>query len=262
MSIIAFLYVISRRRIYFYVAAPIVTYLGLSFFVTYMGQRAEIRELVWHEHAGMMERLDRISKLVTDFHLLDFDEQMHLAQLDDRLNQNYLVGAGVMYHRAGMVELAYGGTIPAWSLVPRAIWPDKPTIGGGGDVVSAFTGISFNKETSVGAGQVLEFYINFGTPGVVIGFVILGLVLMWLDCKIMSALAEANMRELILYAVPGLILLQPGGNLLEIFVSLVAGILMSRVIAANRFFQIPSTALAPPRNSARSLRGMGMIGRR
>ena len=90
----------------------------------------------------------------------------HLFALDQRLNQNYLVGMGVMRHREGEAELLYGATVPFWALIPRAIWPDKPAVGGGGDLVSQFTGIKFAEGTSVGVGQVLEFYMNFGMPGV------------------------------------------------------------------------------------------------
>lgn len=260
LSVITFLFVITRRRLIFYVSAPLVIYLGLSFFVTYMSERKDIRELVWYEDAGMMERLDRISGLVTNFQLLDLEEPAQLVRLDDRLNQNFLVGAGVMHHEAGMVDLAYGGTVPVWALIPRALWPDKPVVGGGLDVVSAFTGLRFGKNTSVGAGQVLEFYINFGKPGVLIGFAMLGFALMWLDCKIMSAFAEANMRRLIICAMPGLVLLQPGGNLLEISVSLIAATIISRLIAATQFFRLPSRAVAMSSGGARP-RGVRVIRR-
>ncbi len=65
---------------------------------------------------------------------------------------------------------------------------------------------------------MLEFYINFGIPGVLIGFLGLGYLLMRLDRGIMRSLAADDMRGLLLRAMPGLMLLQPGGNLLEILV--------------------------------------------
>ena len=39
LSVVAFLFVITQRRIWFYLGAPVVVFLGLSLFVTYMGQR-------------------------------------------------------------------------------------------------------------------------------------------------------------------------------------------------------------------------------
>ena len=75
-------------------------------------------------------------------------------------------------------DFAYGGTVPLWGFVPRALWPDKPAVGGGGSLVSEYTGIPFGEGTSVGAGQVLELYVNFGIPGVLAGFTGLGFLLM------------------------------------------------------------------------------------
>ena len=166
LSVVSFLFVIARRRLWFYLATPPVFFLGLSLFVTYAEQRNEIRDVIWYQNAGIMRRLDRVSTLVTDFQLLDLSNESHLNALDLRLNQNYLVGAGVMRHREGETELLYGATVPYWALIPRAIWPDKPAVGGGGDLVAQFTGINFAEGTSVGVGQVLEFYMNFGMPGV------------------------------------------------------------------------------------------------
>jgi hypothetical protein len=242
LTILAFLFVITRRRIWFYAAALPVMFLGLSLFVTYMGQRAGIRELVWHEQSGIFDRIDRVSALVTDFQLLDLASPDHVAALDDRLNQNALVGAAIVFHEDGSAPFAYGATIPVWALIPRAIWPNKPVIGGGGDIVTEYTGIRFAEGTSVGAGQVLEFYINLGIPGVLVGFVGLGFLLMWLDQGIMRSLAADDLRGLLLRAMPGLMLLQPGGNLLEILVGCVAAYVGARLIVSLRFFDIPLPA--------------------
>ncbi len=88
LSVVAFLFVITRRRIWFYFGAPVAVFLGLSLFVTYMGQRAGIREVVWEEQAGMLDRLDRVSAIITEFQLLDLASPTQVAALDDRLNQN------------------------------------------------------------------------------------------------------------------------------------------------------------------------------
>ena len=197
LSVATFLFVIARRRIWFYLAAPFVIFLGLSLFVTYAQQRDEIRDVVWYQNAGIMQRLDKVSTLVTDFQLLDLSNERHLYALDLRLNQNWLLGVGVMRHREGEVELLYGATVPFWALIPRAIWPDKPAVGGGRDLVTEFTGIGFDESTSVGAGQVLEFYANFGMPGVLAGFAVLGFILMRLDQRMMRAFAMRNINGVI-----------------------------------------------------------------
>jgi hypothetical protein len=248
LSVVAFLFVITRRRIWFYAAAPPVMFLGLSLFVTYMGQRTGIREVVWQEQAGMLARLARASAIVTEFELLDLSSPTQVTALDDRLNQNFLVGLAVNNLEEGGASFAYGGTIPPWALIPRAVWPDKPDIGGGRTIVADFTGFQVAEGTSFGAGQVLEFYVNFGIPGVFIGFLGLGYLLMWLDRGIMRALAADDVRGLLLRAMPGLMLLQPGGNLLEILVGCVAAYVAAHLVISVRFFNIP---LAPrPRRQA------------
>lgn len=242
LTVVAFLFVIARRRAWFYAATPAAVFLGLSFFVTYMGQRVGIREVVWQEQSSLLDRLDRASSLITRFELLDLASPTQAAALDGRLNQNALVGAAVIYHEDGAAPFAYGATIPPWALIPRAVWPNKPDTGGGGAVVSKYTGILFAGGTSVGAGQVLEFYINFAVPGVLIGFLGLGYLLMRLDQGIMRALAADDMRGLLLRAMPGLMLLQPGGNLLEILVGCVAAYVGAHLVLSLKFFDVPLPA--------------------
>lgn len=89
------------------------------------------------------------------------------------------------------------------------------------------TGITFAEGTSVGAGQVLEFYANFGWLGVVVGFAAFGAILIGLDRGIMRSLNLRDFQGLIKYALPGFALLQPGGNLLEICVAAVAAVLVA-----------------------------------
>jgi hypothetical protein len=236
LSVIAFQFSLSRRRIWFYLAAPVVVFLGLSFFVAYMGERSGIRDLVWKENAGITERLGRIAQIVTNFKPLDLTATQQVDALEDRLNQNYLVGVGVERLQAGVVGLHYGDTFPAWNLVPRALWPDKPDIGGGGDLVSAFTGIHFDENTSVGVGQVLEFYMNFGEPGVILGFLVLGFTLTRIDARIAYALHEGNMPSLLRWAMPGLTLIAPGSNMSEIIVAAVGAIISANVLSATPAF--------------------------
>jgi hypothetical protein len=226
LSILAFLFVIVRQRIWFVLLTPLVFYGGLSLFVTYMSERASIRDAVWFEKADTGARVDRITKLVTEFQPLNLSDPSHLEQLDGRLNQNLLVGMVMKRHQDGLVQLAYGSTVPIWALIPRAVWPGKPIVGGGGDIVTQFAGISFAEGTSVGAGQPLEFYLNFGWIGVVVGFLMLGWLFARLDYKVMQALSEGDLAGVLRPAVPGLTLLQPGGNLLEILVAVISAMVL------------------------------------
>jgi hypothetical protein len=239
LSVLVFLFVITRQRIWFYVAAPPAVFLGLSLFVTYANQRGEFREFLTQEQPGLPDRIHRASSIITEFELLDLSSPTQARALDLRLNQNALVGAGVMYHEDGRAAFAYGGTIPLWALIPRAVWPDKPDVGGGGTIVTDFAGFQVGEGTSIGPGNVLEFYINFGIPGVLIGFLGLGYLLIRLDQGIMRSLAAEDIRGVLLRAMPGLMLLQPQGNLLEILVGFVAAFVAARLLIWTRLFDVP-----------------------
>jgi hypothetical protein len=234
LSIVAFHFVVSRRRVWFYLGAPLVVFLGLSLFVTYFQQREEIRDVIWYQDAGITRRLEQVAKLVTDFQFLDLSDDDHLAAIGQRLNQNYIVGHGVIRHQYGEVGLWYGATVPVWALIPRAIWPDKPEVAGSGDLVSQFTGIEYQEGTSVGAGQVLEFYMNFGMAGVLVGFAILGAILMWLDQRVTGAFVTGNIHGVLQSALPGLALLQPLGSLLEMLLATISAIIVAKLLIHSK----------------------------
>jgi hypothetical protein len=244
LSIVAFYFVIARRRIWFYMATPAVIFLGLSLFVTYAQQREDIRDVIWYQNAGIVQRLNQVSNLVTEFQFLDLSDEKHQFALDERLNQNFLVGMGVIGHRQGLSELKYGATVPFWAIIPRAIWPDKPPVGGSGDLVSEFTGITFAEGTSVGVGQVLEFYMNFGMAGVLVGFAVFGFILMRLDCAVMRALAMSDIHGALKSGLAGLALLMPMGSLMEILVSVCAAIFLAQLLVRSKFF-VPSFTQRP-----------------
>jgi hypothetical protein len=62
----------------------------------------------------------------------------------------------------------------------------------------------------------MEFQINFGTPGVIIGFLILGFLLGWLDYQAALADYRGDLGNLIMFFLPGLALIQPNGSIVEI----------------------------------------------
>jgi hypothetical protein len=224
LAIVAFLFVQSKHKVRYILFAPVAFFVGLSVFVNYMGARNDIRHLVWHEQASVGDRLQRIADIFQNFEWLDLSNWQHREAIDGRLNQNFLVGMAVERLETGQVKYASGATLGTViiALVPRALWPDKPVVGGGGTVVHDFTGIEFAEGTSVGAGQVFEFYVNFGTLGVIGGFFLYGLLLGRLDLLAKMYLDKGDQRHFLFFFLIGLALLQPGGNLLEIVVTAVA----------------------------------------
>jgi hypothetical protein len=219
LAIVTFLFAQSKRRLGYILVSPAVFFLGLSIFVNYMAARNEIRQLVWYEQASIGDRLNRIGSVFQDFEWLDFSNWRHREAIDSRLNQNLLIGAAVEWLESGNVEYASGSTLGsmALALIPRALWPDKPAVGGGGTIVHDFTGIEFAEGTSVGAGQVLEFYVNFGTLGVIGGFLLYGWLLGRIDLWTIESFRQGDQRRFLFWFLICLALLQPGGNLVEIF---------------------------------------------
>ncbi|OYU12438.1 MAG: hypothetical protein CFE38_08200 [Comamonadaceae bacterium PBBC1] len=234
IAIAAFVYCIVPRKRLFLLLAPVVLGLGLSFAVAYFGERNALRESVWIQQAGLLDRLSRVTQMIERFEFLDLDNFDHVAPINDRLNQNILVGKAIDQREMGLSEPAYGATVPLWIFIPRAIWPDKPAVGGSGDIVSRYTGLDFAVGTSVGVGQPLEFYINFGWPGIAAGFALFGYVLMRLDMALMLAFRRCDVYGVMRAGLPGLALLQPGGSLMEMLVAgigaLIAAPLINRLL--------------------------------
>ena len=102
------------------------------------------------------------------------------------------------------------------SVIPRALWPDKPVFGGSPKIVSEMTGLELSETTSWGVGSVMEFYINFGIPGLVAGFLLLGWLLGTLDRKAATAEICGDLGRVILFFLPGAALIEPLGSMVEL----------------------------------------------
>lgn len=206
-------------------------YLGLSIFVTYMRDRGAIRDTVWGEQA-YGSRLDQLQATFSQVELFSISEDEHLERIDLRLNQNSLVGASVRYLEAGRVEFAKGGTL--WqaliAFVPRAIWPDKPVMAGSGDLVSKYTGYYFAEGTSVGVGQVMEFYINFGSAGVIIGFLIIGFIIALIDKRAGECFANNDWLNFACWYLPAIAIMQVGGSLVDVTASAGAALAVAMLV--------------------------------
>src|SRR5207249_11111273 len=114
----------------------------------------------------------------------------------------------------GQEQFAHGATFYEALLapVPRILWPGKPVAAGSGDTMSRYTRLKFDRSTSVGIGQVAEFYINFGTSGVVAGFLIIGLLIRVVDTIGAFRLYEGNWQGFMSWFLPSMSLLNIGGS--------------------------------------------------
>jgi hypothetical protein len=198
-----------------------------------MRDRTDIRDVVWGGQGfdARFEQLASTFRSAEWFNPWDID---HLYRVDRRLNQDQLIGSAVVFLREGSADYAKGSTLvdAVIALVPRALWPDKPIVGGSGDLVTTYTGIRFAYGTSVGVGQVMELHINFGTPGVVIGFAALGLLVALIDRRAARYLAAGDIRSFALWYMPGLSLLQLGGSLAEVTATAAASLVLILAISS------------------------------
>jgi hypothetical protein len=186
------------RTNYFRVAifGAVGLYLCLSLYVNYMRDRTQIRAdlLAGDRFSG---RVQRIAQTFEHFEWFSQTNPNHLDALVGRLNQTWLVGAGVV-HVENTREWARGETLKyaALAFVPRLLWPDKPQTGAT-NLTTRYTGIQFAEGTSVGMGPLLELYVNFGSWLVFFGFVVFGALSEYLDVAAGYALKVGSYNRFI-----------------------------------------------------------------
>ncbi len=78
------------------------------------------------------------------------------------------------------------------------------------------TGLWLSPTSSFGVGNVMEFQINFGLPGVVIGFLVLGWLIGRLDLNAAMAENGGELGKAIVFFVPCVALIQPNGSIVEL----------------------------------------------
>jgi len=249
LVVAAFVASFYRPRWQVVAAGALVAYLGLSIYVTYMRDRRDIREVVWGGES-LGSRVGRLTETFTEMEWFDLNNIEHLHRIDDRLNQDALVGMAVDSIRSGAVPLARGATIEdaAIALIPRALWPAKPVVAGSGDLVADYTGLVVPEGTSVGIGHVMECYVNFAMPGIVLGFVLIGAVTVYVDRSASTWLHRGDVSKFAIWFLPGLSVLQVGGSFVEMMSTGAAALVVAMVCArvAARFAGPMAPAQTPP----------------
>ncbi len=229
LAFLAFVATIYRSHWWKLLLVGLLTgYLGLSFYVSYMRDRQALRDVIWGGQT-LGARLDRLAVTMGNFEWFDPYDVRHLSRIDDRMNQNHLVGSAVHFLNSGAQDFAYGDTL--WNalqaLVPRVLWPDKPIVAGSGNLVATYTGLVFEKWTSVGIGHVMEFYINFGALGVVIGFLAIGTIITIADWSAWELLQQGDWERFTFWYLPSLSLLNVNGSLVEVTASAASAVIIA-----------------------------------
>lgn len=208
----------------------ISSYMGLTVYVSYMKDRDDIRAAAWGGQS-IGDRLSAVAKMFDDFAWFSWHDDDQLSIVDTRLNQNGIVGAAVD-NLSDTGDYMHGATIidAVLAMVPRLIWPNKPINAGSGLLVSKLTGIEFGAGTSVGIGPVLEFYGNFGTAGVIVGFFVLGVIIRGLDYCAGVHLQLGNWVRFMGVFLLGMSCLNVSGSLVETSAAAAASIVVAKAM--------------------------------
>jgi hypothetical protein len=73
----------------------------------------------------------------------------------------------------------------------------------------------------------MECYVNFGTAGVIVGFGILGALILLIDRRAVESLHAGDPTRFLLWYLPGLNLLNVGGSFVEVTSSGAAAFLLA-----------------------------------
>jgi len=234
MTIIIFIFTISFFRIKSraLIIGAFCIYLGLSFYQVYMRDREELRGLAWGG-ASFDKRIKALSATLSNPEWFNPLNSTHIERIEERINQNILIGSAVEYLQSGGNKYAYGKTL--WealvALIPRIFWREKNIFAGSGNIVSEYTGLVFSEDTSVGVGQIMEFYINFGRSGVIIGFLVLGIIIAIIDFKSGHYLIIYDLRKFALWFLPGIAFCNVGGSLVELTSSAGASVIVAYFVS-------------------------------
>jgi hypothetical protein len=178
-----FTYAAIRRRIPWLV----LMVSGAAFFILRPAEGA-FRLMTWSggmmEHASQLDQTRMLAELVgqtvTGLFAGEDGSSDELIQISlRRLDTDTLTFADVLHDTPGIVPYWYGASYYPllFKPIPRFIWPDKP---------EEITGQSFghryglldqnNSSTSFNLPQLIEGYVNFGVPGLVISMFLFGML--------------------------------------------------------------------------------------
>lgn len=216
--VLMFVFQLIRRPLKMLFYAFLVGYLLLSLYITYMGNRNAIRSVAWNQDASLSQRAQAVYLNLKDFEWFNWSNLQHIYLIDGRAGQMPFTGMAIQNIANGRIGYAGGTTMfdAVLMMVPRIIWPGKPVRIGGNAFVSMYTGMRFLGDTSVSAGELFEYYVNFGTVGVFVGFLIFGVVLTLVDTIAAHSLQVENGYKFAFWYIIGLALIQPGNTLTAI----------------------------------------------
>jgi hypothetical protein len=177
-----------RVKFYWKITAAV---LGVFIMLMLQSLKYEFRVNTWAESANLSltERMNLMNEMVgerIDNPVLLFGQATLTGALE-RTNQGYLTAMAIRY-TPEYEPYAKGETIfvsLAASFIPRAIWPNKPMVGGRDNMVR-FTGFDPGPTTSMDIGQLGDSYVNFGPWGGAVCMFFYGLVFQFIFATLLQ----------------------------------------------------------------------------
>jgi hypothetical protein len=219
-----------KNRSILLVFFPFIIYAGLMLWTSYAQVRNDVRAQIGLNTSAANRFEVFFNGVYENFSWIDPDNPKHLVALG-RLNQNSLVGESVRHLEQNNGRSGQGETfVDAFlALIPRVLWPGKPQYGGGGGLVTRYTGVVFAEGTAVGIGQIMECYVNYGRWFVFGMFFGLGLILKYLDAAIDISFVQYRPAALLIQFMVGINWLNVIGCFSETFPAIIGSVVLATI---------------------------------
>lgn len=183
-----------------------IALVGIILILFIQSIKYEFRMRTWYDYGtnSFDSRFGVFKELVAD--RIDKPEVLYsdllLSGMLDRTNQGSLTAMAIRYVPE-YEPFAKGETIfvaIAASIIPRALWPNKPKVGGE-ENMRRFTGFELVGSTSMDIGQLGDAYVNFGIFGGAIFLFFYGLAFSFINAKLFELSAGASPAALLWFPV-------------------------------------------------------------
>jgi hypothetical protein len=187
-------YLAERKRI---PLIPVLVVLAYALF--FQAGKQDYRSVYWSggvQQSNPIQRVEAWAQLSLDKWKTILSSQgqgfgpqliQDVVQRLNLLNQT----ANVVEATPSTVPYQYGRTYPsvALNLIPRFIWPDKPSVNEANQLYQVTYGLTSRQnlnQVSIAVGVLTEGYINLGWPGVVIVMFLLGILFSFVEASFLS----------------------------------------------------------------------------
>jgi uncharacterized membrane protein YfbV (UPF0208 family) len=205
---------LMRRRTF--PVVPIALTIALILFLQVA--KTEFRSMYWYSEQAETGIVDRVqfwfetaaSKWSDALQSGDRTESLGLASQSVHRASLLTQVAHVLEMTPSQVPFLNGDTYRflAVTLIPRALWPDKPTVNDANRFYQVAYGLTAERRldsVSIAVGSLAEGFINFGWPGVVGVMVLIGIILGVYQRTLVVAESSTLFLAIGLTLVPGLL---------------------------------------------------------